>query len=78
MLAEGKLDELENKIKNEQKEHREWLTLTKEKADAELARAISKTDALEIKKRDLIVVEKRLKKLWSQTSETPFPKVYDA
>ena len=62
----------------EQSEHLSWLTETKAQTKSEVENSVQLRIAWETKLKDLRVVEKRLKKIWEQTSELPFPKIYNA
>lgn len=70
------LQELKTKIIQERTEQRKWLSETKKNAQELSKKAIKRIDDLEIQKKDLKVVEKRLKKFWEKTSDLPFPAIY--
>ena len=71
--AKNKQKGLLKLIKLEREEHRKWLSETKRKANEELSKTTGRIDDLEEQKKDLKVVEKRLKKIWEQTTALPFP-----
>ena len=71
-------ERIKNRSDEEQKEHRAWLVETKTKTKSEVEGSVQLRIAWETKLKDLKIVEKRLKKLWEQSSKLPFPKIYDA
>src|SRR3990167_2328252 len=64
--------------KEERDEHLTWLTETKTQTKSEVEGSVQLRISWETKLKDLKIVEKRLKKLWEQSSKLPFPKTYDA
>ena len=64
--------------KQERDEHLAWLEETKAKTKSEIEGSVQLRIVWETKLKDLKVVEKRLKKLWEQSSKLPFPKIHDA
>ena len=73
--AEKKLQKIEKSCISERGAHQKWLLESKASTQAASASAISTIDAVESRKKDLITVEKRLRKLWQQTFTVPFPKL---
>lgn len=74
-LTKKKLEQTEDKITLEKTEHAKWLQETKTKADENFRKTVQRIDDLEQRKKDLKVVEDRLRKLWKQNSNLPFPKL---
>ena len=71
-------ERVKEQSKKERSEHLVWLEETKAKTKSEVEGSVQLRIVWETKLKDLKVVEKRLKKLWEQTSKLPFPKTYDA
>lgn len=73
--TKDEVKDIQTGISIEKAEHRKWLKTTKAKAQDEVAKAIKRIDDLDSYKKDLKIVEKRLRKIWEQTTTLPFPKL---
>src|SRR3990167_7846740 len=71
-------ERVKEQSKKERSEHLVWLEETKAKTKSEVEGSVQLRIVWETKLKDLKVVEKRLKKLWEQSSKLPFPKIHDA
>src|SRR3990167_2946198 len=71
-------ERIKKQSKEERDEHLAWLTETKTKTKSEVEGSVQLRIVWETKLKDLKVVEKRLKKLWEQSSKLPFPKIHDS
>ena len=71
-------ERVKEQSKKEQSKHLAWLEETRTKTKLEVENSVQLRIVWETKLKDLKVVEKRLKKLWEQSSKLPFPKIHDA
>ena len=71
-------ERIREQSKEERSEHLTWLTETKTQTKSEVEGSVQLRISWETKLKDLKIVEKRLKKLWEQSSKLPFPKIHFA